>query len=226
MDKQNADKKIAAIICAYNEESRIRKNLDVLTSYPHFSEIIVVNDGSTDKTGEIINKYRVTAIHHAQNKGKGASMEDGVQATHSDILFFCDADITGLTHKIIDEMLEPVLAERVDMFIAMRNRKIYFLRLLFFFVPLLGGERVVTKKIWDIVPAYYKDHFKIEAGLNFYAKYFGKGFEARVFPGIHQTIKEKKYGLLEGLHHRITMFGDIINTYYHLHTHDKRAKKK
>jgi hypothetical protein len=125
------------------------------------------------------------------------------------VVFFADADIAGLTHETIDQVVGPVVRGEAEMFVAMRNRKIYYLRRIMSFVPLLGGERALTTDLWHLVPERYKDHFRIEAALNFYAVYFGRGLRFRVFREITQTVKERKYGLGEGLRRRVRMFRDI-----------------
>ena len=102
----------------------------------------------------------------------------------------------------------------------MRNRKIYFLRFLMFFIPLLGGERAVTTMLWQRLPDRYKRRFAIEAGLNFYATYYGRGLGYGVFKGITQTVKERKYGLVTGLQRPLHMFCDILTAAWELETTD------
>src|SRR3989344_6020695 len=87
-----------------------------------------------------------------------------------------DADIIGLNHKIIDQITGPVLNKEVEMMIGMINRRIYYAKFILAFIPLLGGERALTKKLWLKIPRHFKNCFKIEAALNFYATYYGKGF--------------------------------------------------
>ena len=60
--------------------------------------------------------------------GKGDHSEvldQGVQHARSPVVFFADADIVGLTHEMIDQTVEPVADGACEMFILMRNRKIY-----------------------------------------------------------------------------------------------------
>lgn len=212
MDTENNNKKITAIVPAYNEAERIGRVLDVLTAYPRFSEIIVVDDGSTDNTEAAVKKYPVHYIRNEINRGKGHVMDIGVNQAGGKIIFFVDADVSGLTHEMIDDMIGPVIDGKVDMFIGMRNRKIYYLKKIIALVPLLGGERALLKELWQSLPAYYKHRFRIEAGLNFYSQYYGKGFRYKVFPGLSQVIKEKKYGFYPGMKQRLGMFYNIFST--------------
>lgn len=211
MVHQTDRKRITAIIPAYNEVERLTAVLDVITSYPHFSEVIVIDDGSMDNTKNVVQRYsNIRYIRNEINKGKGYSMDRGVQEATGDIIFFSDADVVGLTHDIINSICNPVVHGDVEMFIGMRNRKIYYLNFILSIIPLLGGERAITKDLWQRVPQQYKDRFKIEAALNFYAKYHGKGLSYAVFPGLSQTIKERKYGLVAGFLARIRMFWEIM----------------
>ncbi len=204
-------KTISAIVPAYNESARIGAVLSVLTSYPHFSEVIVVDDASTDGTGAVAQQYRVRYIRNEHNSGKGFSMERGVAESSGDILFFCDGDVAGVTHDTLDRILRPVLSGDVDMFVAMRHRPVYhFLKHRVTLVPLVGGERAMQRSLWNRIPSYYKHRFRIEAALNFYAKYYGNGFQMAVFRELSQVIKEKKYGLWRGLQQRIGMLIDVV----------------
>ncbi|PIP56027.1 MAG: hypothetical protein COX06_00015, partial [Candidatus Zambryskibacteria bacterium CG22_combo_CG10-13_8_21_14_all_42_17] len=225
---QKSSQKITAIVPTYNESQRIGRILDVLTTYPKFEEVIVVDDGSTDDTEEVIKLYPVRYIKNEINQGKGHAMEMGVALSTGDIIFFADADVSGLTHEIIDDILKSVVSGDVDMFIGMRNRKIYYLHYIMIFIPLFGGERAVTKSLWQILPGYYKYRFRVEAGLNFYALYYGKGFDFKIYKGLSQVIKEKKYGLKEGLRQRWHLYSNVISAQLKLQFVDipKSAKNK
>ncbi len=202
--------KISAIVPAYNEAERIGKVLAVLTSYPRFAEVIVVDDGSKDDTENIARHYPIRYIKNEQNLGKGKSMDKAVKAAVGDIIFFADADITGFTHTMIDEIVDPVLQKKVEMFVAMRHRALYDIPGIMHFIALLGGERALTKTLWVALPDYYKNRFEIETGLNFFAKKYGKGLGYKVFRGLGQTIKEEKYGFWSGLGQRISMTKNVI----------------
>jgi len=208
--------KVVAIVAAYNEGPRIRKVMEVLSSYPGFDQIIIVDDGSTDDTYLTALGSRPpwpqqkVIVHTGPNKGKGAAMELGVQLSDPDVIFFCDADIVGLTHEIIDQTLEPVLSEQVCMMVAMRDRGLYWhLPFTIEMAAKLGGERAVSREMWESVPAKYKSRFMIETALNYIADRTC-GFDFKIMPGLSQVIKEQKQGFFRGLFGRVKMIVDII----------------
>ena len=209
--KSSPHHKIVAVVAAFNEAARISEVLSVLTTYHGFSEIIVVNDGSTDDTSAVVRRFDVRLISLQRNGGKGKAMALAAAKSDADILFFCDADVKGLTHRMIAETIAPVALGHLDMMIAMRNRTIYNLRFILRFIPLLGGERAVSRELWEKVPQEYKDRFMIEAALNYYA-YQNGGYDFIVFPGLSQTIKEIKYGIVYGGFARVKMFIDVIRS--------------
>lgn len=89
--------KLSVIIPAYNEKKTIKKIIArVLAQRPH--EIIVVDDGSTDGTKEIINqltrsKRRIKVLHHRKNLGKGAAIRSGIKKVDGDFIIIQDADL-------------------------------------------------------------------------------------------------------------------------------------
>lgn len=210
MDHQMAPAKVSAIVAAYNEAERIGPVLEVLAASEVLDEIIVVDDGSTDGTGGIVAGYPVRYLRLDPNRGKGEALEAGIRAASGDVLFFADADISGLTTDVIEEAVSPVRDGVTEMFVVMRSRWIYVLRSLFAFTPLLGGERALTSRLWMMVPSDFKARFRIEAALNFYAVHYGNGLRYRVFKGITNTAKERKFGLSQGLKRRAAMSWDVL----------------
>lgn len=214
---------VTAIVAAFNEAPRIGRVLEVLTTWPGFTEVIVVDDGSTDGTADAAAGFPVTVLRVEPNQGKGHAMDLGVGHARTDVVFFADADIIGLTHEMISATVAPVCEGQCEMFILMRNRKIYLLHRIMAFVPLLGGERALTKRLWESLPSRYKDRFRIEAGLNFYAVHHGSGLRYRVFRGISQTVKEAKFGFWEGLRRRLSMFREVLSAAWDLQWNDLPA---
>ncbi len=205
-------KKVTAIIPAYNEEKNIEKVL-IAVSKSNINEIIVVDDYSTDKTSDIVKKFKkIRYLRNKENKGKGYSMDRGVRAAKNEIIFFSDADLNGLTPKIVDSIISPVRSGKYEMFIGLRKKPylLFLIKLGFKFNSIfLSGERCLTKKLWNKVPRYYKNNFKIETGLNYYAEKNGRMFGYEMF-NYRQIIKEKKYPFLKATSMRWKMNFDIL----------------
>jgi dolichyl-phosphate beta-glucosyltransferase len=113
----------SVIIPAFNEASRIgetlRLTLDYLRAISPESELIVVNDGSTDATSFIAQKVLETAktetrlLENFPNRGKGAAVRSGLLAAQKPIGLFLDADLStplAETPKVI----EPIAGGEVD----------------------------------------------------------------------------------------------------------------
>jgi dolichol-phosphate mannosyltransferase len=90
--------KISVVIPAYNEERTILALIEKVFAVdlgPVQKEIIVVNDGSKDGTGEALRAYdgRVTVLTHPQNRGKGAAVRTGFQRATGEYVVVQDADL-------------------------------------------------------------------------------------------------------------------------------------
>ena len=88
-----APPKISVVICAYNAERTMQACLESLRTlrYPNF-EVIVVNDGSTDRTLEIAQQFPEFRIISQENKGLSAARNVGIAASTAEIVAFTDSD--------------------------------------------------------------------------------------------------------------------------------------
>lgn len=88
--------KISIVMSAYNAEMTIRKAIDSCLNQTYSDiELVVIDDGSTDKTREIINSYnddRIVLVTHETNKGAGWARHDGLKKVTGDYVTFCDSD--------------------------------------------------------------------------------------------------------------------------------------
>ena len=84
--------KASVVIPAKNESASVPALIEQLLALPGLKEIIVVDDGSTDGTGDIAEKLGATVIRHPYSKGNGAAIKSGARAATGDILLFMDAD--------------------------------------------------------------------------------------------------------------------------------------
>lgn len=85
---------ISVIIPTYNAESTIERCLDSLFSqkYDGDFEVIVVNDGSTDRTKEIVSKYKKIKLINIKNSGPAKARNIGLKSSKGELLLFIDSD--------------------------------------------------------------------------------------------------------------------------------------
>jgi glycosyltransferase involved in cell wall biosynthesis len=90
----NKAKSISIIVPAYNEEDAIRFGLDrfIEMGFHEKYELIYINDGSSDKTAEIIREYPVILYNHNVNKGYGAALKTGIRKAHGEKVVILDSD--------------------------------------------------------------------------------------------------------------------------------------
>ncbi len=93
---------ISAVITAYNSEAFVAEAISSVLgqTYP-VDEIVVVDDGSTDRTRMIIESFAPRAVRYIyqQNRGPGAARNTGIQSTSGEIIAFLDADDVWLKDK-------------------------------------------------------------------------------------------------------------------------------
>lgn len=110
------------VLPAYNEELGIEKTLDQLQESLKEAnckyEIVVVNDGSIDKTGEILrSRSDIVLVEHRRNRGYGAALKTGIRSARYSLIVITDADGTYPNHRI-PELVK--LAQNADMVVGAR----------------------------------------------------------------------------------------------------------
>ncbi|MBK5258397.1 MAG: glycosyltransferase family 2 protein [Thermoanaerobaculia bacterium] len=201
-----------AIIAAYNEEATLAEVLTALSSSPLIHEIIVVSDGSTDRTVEIARGFDVTTIALKENRGKGYAMRVGVDYASNDVLFFVDGDMYNVTQQHIDDLMLPVMNGECDMNIGVRHRGpvLDFMHLKLKCGPVLSGIRVMRRKVFETVPQQYQERFKIEAALNCFCAKAGYRQRETIIYNLGHVIKESKRGVRSGLLSRWDMSREVF----------------
>ena len=114
--KDNSAPLVSVIVPVFNEEENIGMTLErILQLDGRLNlEVIVVDDGSTDQTREIVKKFEdVNLICHEKNCGKGGAIVTGMVSSRGDIIVIQDADLEYLPEEI-PKLIDPILQGKAD----------------------------------------------------------------------------------------------------------------
>lgn len=109
--------KISVIIPAYNAEKTIERLLNSIISQTYKNyEVIIINDGSTDKTESIISRYNSSNIKIISNvnEGVGIARKIGFENATGDLVFFCDSDDYIPENNIFEKINEKFIKNNID----------------------------------------------------------------------------------------------------------------
>ncbi|OGE36524.1 hypothetical protein A3E45_01225 [Candidatus Daviesbacteria bacterium RIFCSPHIGHO2_12_FULL_43_11] len=112
--------RIFAVIAAFNEEKTIAAVLSDLEKY--VDEIIVVDDGSSDKTSTLVKGAKVTLLRHLSNLGQGAALQTGFEYAkkqRANIVITYDAD-GQFKASDISKLVKPILQKKADIVLGSR----------------------------------------------------------------------------------------------------------
>jgi len=141
-------KKLSIIIPVFNESRTIRellRRVDDASLSDWDKEIIVVDDGSTDGTRDILREYeqRVRVIYVSKNSGKGAAVRRGLEEAHGNYALIQDADLEYDPSEI-EALLGPIERRKADVVYGSRN--LYHKKRSGFIIPRIGAW-LVTKQL-------------------------------------------------------------------------------
>jgi hypothetical protein len=126
--------RVLAIVAARDEAGLVGVTVDAIRTIPEVDEVVVVDDGSTDGTGEEARRSGARVLVAPRNLGKGGALEEALdRLAPADVYLFLDADL-GETAKEAGPLLAEVLSGRADVAVGILPRD-----------PRHGGFRLVKQ---------------------------------------------------------------------------------
>jgi len=219
---------LSVVLPAFNEEANIDAVVRACTEYlgrrvPTY-ELLVVNDGSRDRTGEILDRLakdhpRLRPLHHPQNRGYGAALRTGFDAASKRFVFYMDGDgqfdIRDLDHILPlvsddDHIVTGYRIERRDPLIRRLNAKLFggwLVRIMLnvYVRDLNCAFKLIPKKVLDAITLESTGAL-INAEL--YGRAVRKGFKIKEV-GVHHYPRSA--GVQTGAHLSV-----IVRAFYDL----------
>jgi glycosyltransferase involved in cell wall biosynthesis len=140
----NTQPRLSVVMPCYNESATIGEIVKRVLASPHTAELLIVDDGSTDGTRDLLASYddeRVRVLLQPQNQGKGAAIRRGFQEASSDFVIVQDADLE-YDPVDYDLVLEPLLSDVADVVYGSRFQSGRPRRVLYFWHSV--GNRALT----------------------------------------------------------------------------------
>src|SRR5262245_2098837 len=112
---------LSIIVPLFNEEENISPLVEaifeVLVADPYFLELVLIDDGSQDRTAEIATQWaerepRIRLIRHECNRGLGAAIRTGLAAARGDLILYTDADLP-FDFRLIPQLLKLAVPDRL-----------------------------------------------------------------------------------------------------------------
>ena len=204
---------VSCIIPAYNEAATVANVVRIAASHPQISQVIVVNDGSTDATAKTLTAMadqKIIVVTHQINRGKKEAVKTGLTQATQPYVLFLDADLVNLTHRDIDALVEPVLNNQTGMTLSSRkNTTVYALYFNMIGIHFLTGDRCAKKEIFDRGYTQGTTGYGIEVLLNDYLLKNNIPF-LPIPIDAHSLSKLAKRGVIIGLRDDALMFAEII----------------
>ncbi|MEA3460733.1 MAG: glycosyltransferase family 2 protein [Bacteroidota bacterium] len=209
-------KDVSIIICAFNEEKNIADVVKACCSCNPMADVLVVDDGSTDRTAEVLEglrkKYKFRSEHLPENKGKSCAMVHGVEHCDRELILFFDADVSNITRQHFKSLLDPLRKGRADMVLGQPRDTMIDYRINPF--KSLTGERVMYRKdILPILEDIREIRFGVETFINLYFQAEGKRIHYVLLDGLSHPNTFEKVSPIKATRKYISEGQEIARTY-------------
>jgi len=171
---------LTVIIPVYNEVHTIKEIIHRVADTGLVSEIIVVDDGSSDGTRDILNELarqkKIKAVFHEQNKGKGSAVRSGLEKASGDLILIQDADLE-YDPRDYPVLMQPIQEDIADVvygsrFLGGPRRPILFWNMVANKILTLTTNILYNNILTDMETGYKLFKREVVEGMHIHAKRF------------------------------------------------------
>jgi glycosyltransferase involved in cell wall biosynthesis len=201
---------IDVVMPARDEAPTVAENVAAALECRRVRDVIVIDDGSTDGTGDIAAAAGAKVIVLQGSEGsKAHAMAAGVDASDADAFLFVDADCTGLTAAHLDAICEPFLDGRAVLSLGAFDYGPFWNRMVLRWPP-LSGERIIPRWVWDAIPPHKLDGYTIEVRINEVVAERRLRSVTRTMKGVYHRTKRVKLGRWAGVRSTWAMYRELL----------------
>jgi len=206
---------VSCLIPAYNEGRNIGRVLEVVHKLSFLDEIIVLDDGSSDNTAEVVRQYQqktnaLKLLASTVNCGKTTTIRRGVQACRGNLVVIIDSDLINLSPHNVRRLIAAITDQAYDMAILDRagDRKAIWgwTNCARFF----GGERAFRKRDFLQIEFPERGGFLLEIIMNLHFIRGRKRIKTIFCDNLFTVHDYHKHGLLKGVKHYWQISRDIL----------------
>lgn len=205
--------RLTCLIPAWNEAARIGGVLDAVAGHPALERVLVIDDGSTDGTGDVARARGAEVLRTPGNLGKTRALALGLGTVAGGHVMLLDADLTGLSAGAVSRLAAPVIAGRAAASLSLRGNAPRTWRLIG--LDYITGERVLPHALLAPHLATFGTlpRFGFEVFLNRLLIDQGAPVAIVPWPEVASPSKAAKRGsVMAGLRADAAMLGDIYRT--------------
>jgi glycosyltransferase involved in cell wall biosynthesis len=208
-------KPFSVVIPAFNEAPRLPAVLAPLVELAEAHRITVVDDGSFDGTAAVVRAWRardrrIRLLRFPQNRGKGAAIAEGAEASPTDLVVLLDGDLVGLQARHVRCLIEPVASGRCSMTVGHFRGGRLATDFTQWITPFLNGQRGLRWSAFRDAPGLSASRSGADVVLSRHARTRGYRVLPVPLPGMTHVMKPEKRRPLAGLLAHLRMYGEIL----------------
>lgn len=207
---KNEMSRVSVLIPAYNEEPTISFVIEACKKSNQVTEVIVIDDGSTDNTSKFASDAGALVLEYGTNQGKAFALLYGAQQAKEDTLLLLDADLVGLSVEHVENLINPVLDGIADSTLGLFTGGRLKTDLAHAITPHLSGQRCLKKDFLLQLEEFKNARYGIEVAITRYLSKQNKKVVKVYLENVTHVMKEEKTGRESGFQNRLQMYKDIV----------------